>query len=67
MERIIFKASKGQLEDKWHCAYSHPSPEHPHTADMCRSPLPTAHSAIEPTVTPTLDANLFLAAQSQTS
>lgn len=44
-EQITFKASKGQLEVKWHCAYPQPFPGQPHTPDLCWSHLPTAHSA----------------------
>lgn len=44
-EQIIFKASKGRLEVKWHCAYPQPFPGQPHTPDLCWSHLPTAHSA----------------------
>lgn len=47
-ERVIFKASKGQLKVKWHCAYPQPFPGQPHTPDLCWSHLPTAHSATGP-------------------
>lgn len=61
----IFEA---QDKVKWHCADSHPSPKELHTPKEllmlcgCRSHLPPAPSAIGFAATPTLDANLFLAA-----
>lgn len=67
----IFKARdkvKSQDKGKWRCADSHPSPKELHTPKEllmlggCRSHLPPAPSAIGFAATPTLDANLFLAA-----